>query len=103
MPQFFQDGKAYWGGMHRELGLLCVFHGFLPPSPWECCHPRSVATLDRMRSLCALLLSMATAHRLHPVASRCRLGSRCAPNLAPCGAARRWAGLLRPLELNQSA
>src|SRR5438128_11103879 len=22
MPQFFQDGKAYWGGMHRELGLL---------------------------------------------------------------------------------
>jgi hypothetical protein len=22
MQQFFQDGKAYWGGMHRELGLL---------------------------------------------------------------------------------
>ena len=22
MPQFFHDGKAYWGGMHRELSLL---------------------------------------------------------------------------------
>ena len=22
MPHFLQDGKAYWGGMHRELGLL---------------------------------------------------------------------------------
>src|SRR5215467_7841813 len=61
--------------------ILCVFHGFLPPSPRECCqaihgniatqsrgllppsprdccHPRSVATLERMSSLCVLLLSM---------------------------------------------
>jgi hypothetical protein len=22
MQQFFRDGKAYWGGIHRELGLL---------------------------------------------------------------------------------
>ena len=22
MQPFFQEGKAYWGGMHRELGLL---------------------------------------------------------------------------------
>lgn len=62
----------------------CVFHGFLPPSPRECCHaihgnvatqstgmlpssprhdchPRSVATLDRMISLGSLLLSMVVA------------------------------------------
>ena len=22
MPHFLRDGKAYWGGLHRELGLL---------------------------------------------------------------------------------
>jgi len=22
MQQFLRDGKAYWGGIHRELGLL---------------------------------------------------------------------------------
>jgi len=22
MQQFFRDGKAYWGGIHREMGLL---------------------------------------------------------------------------------
>ena len=22
MPHFLQDGKTYWGGIHRELGLL---------------------------------------------------------------------------------
>jgi len=49
----------------RVRAIVCVFHGFLPPSPRECCHPRSVATLDRMISLCALLLSMDVASAAH--------------------------------------
>jgi hypothetical protein len=65
--------------------------GMLPRNPWECCHPvqrisatqstecchpRSVATLDCMSSLCALLLSMAL-WRLPlrpPVSPRCSRG-----------------------------
>src|SRR5215831_15330430 len=43
-----------------------------------CCHPRSVATLDCMMSLCALLLSMALwwSPLRHPVSPRCYRGSR---------------------------
>ena len=29
MPHFLRDGKAYWGGLHRELGLLMKFPGFV--------------------------------------------------------------------------
>lgn len=67
--------------------------GMLPRNPWECCHPvqrisatqstecchpRSVATLDCMISLCALLLSMAPwrSPLWHPVSQRCYRGSR---------------------------
>src|SRR5262249_11055795 len=109
---------------HRTQWSWCVFHGFLPPSPEECCHPvqrisatqstvcchpRSVATLDCMISLCALLLSMASwrSPLRHPVSPRCYRGSRgvhhrctdpqesqAAPHRVGCdGATRRWAGL----------
>src|SRR5712691_1076428 len=108
----------------------CVFHGFLPPSPWECCHviqrisatqstgmlpsslrhachPRSVATLDRMMSLCALLLSMAVASAVHFFAvlppgqprrsSPMKRTQRPSGKAASCwslGATRRWACLI---------
>jgi hypothetical protein len=65
----------------------------LPRNPWECCHPvqrisatqsteychpRSVATLDCMISLCALLLSMAPwrSPLRHPVSPCGYRGSR---------------------------
>jgi hypothetical protein len=86
----------------EELMEECVFHGFLPPSPRECCHaihgnvatqsrgflppspreychPRSVATLERMSSLCALLLSMAIAS----AAPRCATEALTSDETAP--------------------
>ena len=35
--------------LYEKLGIECVFHGFLPPSPEECCHAihGNVATQSR--------------------------------------------------------
>src|SRR5712691_9269227 len=128
---YLKDGGS---DLHKAVAILgehgCVFHGFLPPSPWECCHPvqrisatqstgmlpsslrhachpRSVATLDRMISLCSLLLSMAVASAVHFFAvlppgqqrrsSPMKRTQRPSGKAASCwslGATRRWACLI---------